>query len=119
MYLLRYMDFNIYPFGWLKLLAPVAVLRWIISYEIFTNTAICVLFSICMATSVVALIFFGSQSQIALLIDQRVAFLLLIRLKFLKAFIIKSTLTVIPLFSVPYVDPIMAFSKQFKLINSL
>lgn len=61
MYLLRYVESNIYPFGWLKLLAPVAVIRWIISYEIFTNTAICVLFSICTATSVVAVIFFGSQ----------------------------------------------------------
>lgn len=64
MYLMRYMESNIYPFGWMKLLAPVAVIRWIISYEIFTNTAICVLFSICIATSVVAIIFFGSQVRI-------------------------------------------------------
>lgn len=64
MYLMRYMESNIYPFGWLKLLAPIAVIRWIISYEIFTNSAICVLFSICTATSVVAIIFFGSQVRI-------------------------------------------------------
>uniref|UniRef100_A0A915PS34 Palmitoyltransferase n=1 Tax=Setaria digitata TaxID=48799 RepID=A0A915PS34_9BILA len=61
MYLLQYVESNIYPFGWLKLLAPVAVIRWIISYEIFTNTALCILFSICAATSIVAIIFFGSQ----------------------------------------------------------
>lgn len=67
MYLHRYMDTNFYPFGWLKLLAPVAVVRWIISYEKFTNAAICVLFSVSSVTSVVAIIFFGSQVRIRFL----------------------------------------------------
>ncbi|VDN01766.1 unnamed protein product [Thelazia callipaeda] len=60
-YLLKYIEFAIYPFGWLKLLAPIAIVRWLISYELFLNAAFCVLLSICTATCIVALIFFGSQ----------------------------------------------------------
>lgn len=61
MYLLKFVESNVYPFGWLKLLAPVAVVRWFMSYETITNTALCTLFSICVASSIVAFVFFGSQ----------------------------------------------------------
>uniref|UniRef100_A0A183ERC6 Ion_trans domain-containing protein n=1 Tax=Gongylonema pulchrum TaxID=637853 RepID=A0A183ERC6_9BILA len=60
-YLLKFVEPHVYPFGWLKLLAPVAVIRWLLAYETFTNTAMCTIFSISVVTAIVAFIFFGSQ----------------------------------------------------------
>lgn len=61
MYLLQYVESDFYPFGWTKFLAPVAIVRWLLSYETFTNTVMCTAFSISSATCIIAVLFFGSQ----------------------------------------------------------
>uniref|UniRef100_A0A915A9L8 Palmitoyltransferase n=1 Tax=Parascaris univalens TaxID=6257 RepID=A0A915A9L8_PARUN len=61
MYLLTFVEPNIYPIGWLKFIAPFAVGRWLASYESFSNMIMCLAFSLSTATSIAAFIFFFSQ----------------------------------------------------------
>ncbi|VDK57235.1 unnamed protein product [Anisakis simplex] len=61
MYLITFVETNLYPFGWIKFVAPFAIGRWLASYETFTNMFMCIVFSISVSTSVAAFIFFFSQ----------------------------------------------------------
>lgn len=61
MYLVKYVEPEWYPFGFVKFIAPVAVFRWIYGVDSLVNTGICILFSMAAASSIIALIFFGTQ----------------------------------------------------------
>ena len=61
LYLLKFVEPNWYPLGFLKFTAPIAVIRWFMGLESFLNTSMCVLFSIASASSIAAFVFFGSQ----------------------------------------------------------
>lgn len=67
MYLLKFVEPKWYPFGFTKFIAPVAVARWIYGTDSFLNTGICILFSMAAASSIAALIFFGSQMYFTLM----------------------------------------------------
>uniref|UniRef100_A0A0N5A986 Palmitoyltransferase n=1 Tax=Syphacia muris TaxID=451379 RepID=A0A0N5A986_9BILA len=67
MYLLKFVEPQWYPFGFVKFIAPVAVARWINGSDSLLNTGICILFSMAAASSVVASVFFGSQMYFTLM----------------------------------------------------
>lgn len=61
LYLIKFVEPDVLPYGFLKFIAPFALIRWFMAYETLTNMAMCIGFSIACASSIAALIFFVSQ----------------------------------------------------------